>query len=244
MNENPTVLNSEEIPETFFATTDLTVLVETIKSMSQENKNAIDELAKQQRSIYNDIIQKQNNELESYRQGAMQRSKLSVLRTVAGIYSDYCQDFETVENPSLVLSDVMSLIEELLENNDVQIIRSKPGEAFDRKYMRTQERYIIETNDPKKDREIGESIKPGFIHFGEPLVQELVHLYRLSASYDKGLISTEATIDNKPIDDIDQSLDFTVHEFTDGTQEFETLDKTIKSIVAEDINQTDFYLIK
>jgi len=182
MNQILPAPNSNEVEEQsmVYAKTDITALVDVIQSIAQDNKKGVDELIKLHRNMYNNIIQKQNDELEKYRQGAMRQSKLHVLRAVAEIYSDNNKDFEILDNPKFLLSEIMSLLEEVLEENDVQIIRSAPDELFDRKFMRTQERYVIPTNDQDKDRKIGESIKPGFTLYVEPLLQELVQVYKYS----------------------------------------------------------------
>jgi len=220
MSETLELPKSDESPDSalFYAKTDMTILIETFKTIAQENKKSIDELAKLHRSMYNEIIQKQNSELEAYRRGALRQSKVNVLRAVAEIYSENNQSIDAVENPAVLLSDVMSLLEELFENNDVQIVRSKPGDLFDRKFMRTQERYIIPTPEHGKDRTIVKSIRPGFLFFGEPLLQEVVGIYKYDSKQENNtdvILPNESSVnkiesvseENKSISSSDHAAD-------------------------------------
>ena len=180
MNQIPANPDANEVhePAAVYAKTDVTALVEVFQSMAQDNKKGVDELTKLHRNMYNSIIQKQNDELENYRRGALRQSMVHVLRSVAEIYNENNQDFDTVENPISLLKYIMSQLKELLQDNDVQIVQSKPGTPFDRKFMKTQERHTVSTEESAKDRTIVESIKPGYIFFGEPLLQELVGVWK------------------------------------------------------------------
>ena len=168
---DPTI---ESESKSIYAKTDVTELVEIFRSMAQDNQKSVDELTKLHRNMYNSIIQKQNDELENYRRGALKQSIVHVLRSVAEIYNENNQDFDTVENPISLLKYIISQLKELLQDNDVQIIQSNPDTPFDRKFMKTQERFTTITDEPAKDRTVIESIKPGYTFYGEPLLQEFV----------------------------------------------------------------------
>ncbi len=177
MNPNPAVTGSTPDPAVY-AKTDVTDLVETIQSVAQENKKDMAELIKLHHIMYDGIIQRQNDELENYRRGALRQSVIHVLRSVAAIYNENNQDMATVNNPVALLQYIMSQLKELLQDNDVQIVQSIGGTAFDRKMMRTHERHLIPTTVPEHDRMVVESIQPGFIFYGEPILQELVSIYK------------------------------------------------------------------
>lgn len=165
----------------FHIETDLTNLIELFQSTAQDTQKEIAELNRLQRDMYDGIIRKQNNELEEYRKGALQQSLISVLRSVALIYNENYQDFGADSNPADLRKQVeyiLSQLKELLSDNDVHISQSAPGTEFDRKMMRSEGKYIIPTANPEQERRVAESIKPGFVFCGTPVLQELVSIYQ------------------------------------------------------------------
>lgn len=182
MNQNSVSSDTNASDKTPFCVgTDLTVLVDLFQSMAQETKKEIAELNRLQRDMYSGIIQKQNNELEEYRRGALQQSLISVLRSVALIYNENYQDFGADSNPADLqehMEYILSQLRELLLDNDVHISQSAPGDEFDRKLMRTEGKYIIPTANPEQERKVVKSIKPGFVFCGTPVLQELVSIYQ------------------------------------------------------------------
>lgn len=222
MNQNPVLPDTDEGSDStsVYAKTDMTVLVEVFQNIAKENKNGMEELTKLHRNMYNNIIQKQNDELENYRRGALRQSMVHVLREVADIYNENNQDFEAVENPVALLSYVMSRLRELLEDNDVQIVRSAPETVFDRKTMKTQGRYTIPTADSTQDRTVIESITPGYIFFGEPLIQELVSIHKYTPKPDVSEIEVQSSEEAKTVmamENTGQLAETNSHQIADGS---------------------------
>jgi hypothetical protein len=57
--------------------------------------------------------------------------------------------------------------------------------------METDAEFVIETDDEKKDETVVESLEPGYFFFGEPLVQELVKIYKYEPSDENRTESTD-----------------------------------------------------
>lgn len=166
---------------TTYVKTDVTELLDELRVISKSNSESANELSKLTKlyhTMFADTIQKQNDELESYRRGALKQSVVDILREVAKIYSDNLYNLNNLTEPMDLLHHVASLLEELLSDRGVEIIVSKEGDSFNRKCARTYEEYTITTEDLSKDRVIAETVYPGFLMLGETLLQETVKLYK------------------------------------------------------------------
>ena len=240
MNKNPNQSTVDDATENMavYAKTDMTDLVSVIKTIGQENKSGFETLTKLQLKMYNETIQKQNNELEAYRQGVMEQSKLTVLRAIAEIYTESCHDLESIKDPIKQLEYIKSLIEELLDDNDVQIVCSSSQAAFDRKFMKTKECYVIPTSEQSKDHLIEKSLKPGFVLFGKPLIQEIVSVYKyVSASV--GDLKNETEIVSCETAGVEQSIE----SLTDSVSDLHSDENCSKSDISNSDDESESVIV-
>lgn len=66
-------------------------------------------------------------------------------------------------------------VSDLLEQNNVDEIKSQPGDAFDAAFMNAK---VEQTDDPEKDKVIIESIQPGYKKGDKVLIPEKVKVYK------------------------------------------------------------------
>ena len=181
--QEPTIPPSGEILEPANLTIDMSFIAEGFRTMAQDNKRMLTELTKL-RELHN-VNQKLNDELKKYQQGALKQSKEDLLRSIAQIYSEYKRDVKNADALKFILTNIKNL----LEDHEVEFTNSKPGVSFDRKYMKTYADHVVLTNEQRQDRTVAESLEQGYVFFGEPIIQELVKMYKYEP--EEPIINTE-----------------------------------------------------
>jgi len=172
----PATPNQGESPESANFMIDMSFLADGFRALGQENKKIMAELVKF-RDMYN-ANQKLSEELKKYRDGALRQSQESLLRAIAQIYIQYKKDTQNSE----VLRFILTALKGVLEDNEVQFVKSSPGTPFVRQHMKIEAEFVVITDEEKKDRTVAESLEPGYFFFGEPLIQELVKIYKYEAT--------------------------------------------------------------
>jgi len=170
MNDTPLPTETTAAPEATNWTLDVSVLAEGIKTLLTENKKLMLELQKLQE--IKSVNQRLHEELKSYRQGALKEPQINLLRSIARVYSQH--EKKGISEHKHILGE----LKEILVDNEVEFVQSESGVPFNRKFMKTVAETRVPTQDEAKNETVVESLERGYVFFGEPLIQELVTVFK------------------------------------------------------------------
>jgi len=143
-----------------------------MESAGQKTAAEMRELHKLYHNEFAGRLKKMQDELDDYHEISKGRVYDGILAEIAKLYSDNEKLADTLESKQLKYM-FMDLLQ-MLENNGVQVQKSKAGDKRNTKYSQIIEQVI--TDDPELHDTVAESLNTGFYVENRTLVKERVHV--------------------------------------------------------------------
>jgi len=152
-------------------------VLKKIEELQLANKRKLEDMDRNYHNKFADVIDNQQNELDRYRKG-IERTLISrVLKTVAGLYSEYeqyikCDDAEKLKNGLRALLDELL---QLLHENSVLEYKSTIGDKYSVKNCKVNKK--LKTDDKEHNGTVVEILNTGFYVGNVVLVPERINIY-------------------------------------------------------------------
>jgi molecular chaperone GrpE (heat shock protein) len=160
-------------------------LLNRIETLQQVINNELTDMNRKYHNGFADVINRQQTELDSFREGLGRNVLVGLLKTIAETYSDYekysnCDDFEKMKK---CFNSLMEELLQILHENGVMERKSIAGDKYSVKYCKPYEKEKI--GDMERHGEIVESRNVGFYVDKTVLVPERVKIYVYDEFYKK-----------------------------------------------------------
>ena len=150
----------------------ITQRLDSMESAAVKTANEMRELHKLYHNEFAGRLKNMQDELDDYHEINKGRVFDGILAEIAKLYSDNEKLADTLESKQLKFM-FMDLLQ-MLENNGVQVQRSKVGEKRNTKYSQIIEQVV--TDNPELHDTVSESLNTGFYVENRTLVKERVHV--------------------------------------------------------------------
>ena len=175
--------SNEPMEKTFAGFSAVFEALERIEAAQKKNSGVLREMDRKYHNEFNNVITKQQIELDMFREGLGRNVLNGILKTVANLYSDYenLLQLDDIEKVKKGLDALLAEMLQLLHENGVEEHKSKIGERYSLRNCKTFDK--IKTGEAELHCTVIESRNTGFYIDKTVLVPERVKIYVYDESY-------------------------------------------------------------